>query len=232
MPCSTSRGRAGGSSALLRLHNMLMRDVDPRGHPRCDIPTPASRNGSYVPAVIQFVLHARASRRPTSPASTLVYGASPIWRRPRRGHGACSAASSSGRTGSPRPPAPMVQLTPEDHDLADRADRLRGGGHAAPGVELRIVDADGEDCAVGERRRDVDPIAAEHGGYWNNAGGDGGVDHSRRLVPVGRRGLLRRRRLPLHPRPHQGHDHQRRREHLSRRDRERAHEHPRSPTSR
>ena len=71
-------------------------------------------------------------------------------------------------------------------------------------------------------RRDLDPLAAEHGRLLEPAGGDGQGVHRRRLVQVGRRRLPRRRRLPLHPRPGEGHDRVRRRERVPGRGRERA----------
>ncbi len=58
-------------------------------------------------------------------------------------------------------------------------------------------------------------------GYWNEPEQTAAVIR-RRLVPLRRRRLRRRRGLPLHPRPLQGHDHLRRREHVPRRGRVRA----------
>ncbi len=69
-------------------------------------------------------------------------------------------------------------------------------------------------------------------GYWKMAGGDRADHRRRRLAAHRRRRLHGRGRLHLHPRPHQGHDHLRRREHLSGRSRERDLRPPRRRRSR
>ena len=57
-------------------------------------------------------------------------------------------------------------------------------------------------------------------GYLNLPEANAAAFSRRRLVPLGRPGLPRRRRLPVHLRPAEGHDHLGRREHLPGRDRE------------
>ena len=59
-------------------------------------------------------------------------------------------------------------------------------------------------------------------GYWANEEATASGDRRRRLVQDRRRRLPRRGRLPVPPRPGQGHDRVGRREHLSGRGRERA----------
>ena len=63
-------------------------------------------------------------------------------------------------------------------------------------------------------RRALVPHAAADEGLPEQAGGHRRGDHRGRLVPHGRHGQGRRRRLRLRPGPAQGHDHLRRREHL------------------
>ena len=71
--------------------------------------------------------------------------------------------------------------------------------------------------------RDLDSFTTSDARLLEHARGDGQVDHQGRLVPFGRRGLSRRRRLPLHPRPREGHDRVGWRERVPGRSRERAH---------
>ena len=87
--------------------------------------------------------------------------------------------------------------------------RLGSVGQPAVGVEVAVVDGNGERCAPGRRRRGDRPRAQRHGGVLGGRGRDrGGLP--RRLVPIGRRRLPRRRALPLTARSSQGHDRHRR----------------------
>ena len=116
----------------------------------------------------------------------------------------------------------VVNLAPEDHDTTGpNRHRLRSCGLPGPGVELRIV---GRARRVRRPRggRDLDPLAAEHDRLLEPARGDRQGVHRGRLVPVGRRRLSRRGRLPLHPRPGEGHDRVGRRERVPGRGGERA----------
>ena len=113
----------------------------------------------------------------------------------------------------------IVALPPEDH--VEGLDRMRSAGKALPGVELAILDADGNRSAAGRSRRDRDALRLQHGRLLEFAGGDRENARQGRLAAHRRRRLHGRGRLSLYPRPHQGHDHLRRREHLSGRSRKR-----------
>ena len=102
-----------------------------------------------------------------------------------------------------------------------------------PWVEVRIVDPEtGDDVPIGEVGELWTRSQQNMAGYWANDAATAERDHRRRLVQDRRRRLLRRGRLPVPPRPGQGHDRVRRRERVPGRGRERARRSTRpSPTS-
>ena len=87
------------------------------------------------------------------------------------------------------------------------------------GVEARVVDRSGCELAAGERGEIEIRGRNVMLGYYKVAGGDARGASRRRLARNRRPRLPRRRRLLLHHRPHQGADHQGRREHRAARDR-------------
>ena len=106
-----------------------------------------------------------------------------------------------------------VFLPPEDHDPdGPNRHRLRAAGIAAPGTELKVVDAELEPVPTGDGRRDPDPQRRRTWRLLEPARGDRRHDPPGRLAAHRRRRLPRRGRLPLHPRPREGHDHLGRRE--------------------
>ena len=114
----------------------------------------------------------------------------------------------------------ITHLMPEAHRDADHPERLVSAGQPIPGAEVRVVDPGTlEDVPDRRARRAVVPHAAADEGLPRQAGGDRPGDHRRRLVPHRRPRQGRRRRLRLRRGPAQGHDHQRRREHLQPRGR-------------
>ena len=88
-----------------------------------------------------------------------------------------------------------------------------------PARRSRVVDRDGRPVPQGERGEVVIRGANVMRGYLNRPEDDR-EDARRRLAAHRRRRHLRRRRLPADRRPHQGHDHPRRREHLPQGDRD------------
>ena len=66
----------------------------------------------------------------------------------------------------------ITQLDGVDHDPVDRPNLLRSCGKPYPWVEVRIVDADGEDVPIGAVGRALDPLAAEHGRLLEQPDGD------------------------------------------------------------
>ena len=173
-----------------------------------------------VPAAMQFVVRQpRAREVDFSRLKYMLYGASPI---PLALLHECIDVFECGFVqmyGMTETTGTIVALPPEDH--VEGLERMRSAGKPLPGVEIAILDPDGKPLPP----REVGEIATRSGanmaGYWNLPEATREDDRRRRLAAHRRRRLHGRGRLPLHPRPHQGHDHLRRREHLSGRSRER-----------
>ena len=173
-----------------------------------------------VPAAMQFVVRQpRAREVDFSKLKYMLYGASPI---PAALLKECIEVFKCGFVqmyGMTETTGTIVALPPEDH--VEGLDRMRSAGKALPGVELAILDADGKKLPPGE----VGEIATRSGsnmaGYWNLPEATAKTLDKRRLAAHRRRRLHGPGWLSLYPRPHQGHDHLRRRKHLSRRSRKR-----------
>ncbi|MBM3491614.1 MAG: fatty acid--CoA ligase [Alphaproteobacteria bacterium] len=123
----------------------------------------------FVPALILFLLqHPECGTTDFSSLKTIYYGASPIpfdlvkAAVARFGCGFCQLYGLTETTGA------IVFLPPVEHDLA-RPERMRSCGKPMSTVELRVVDAEGKDCAPGQ----VGEIVCRSGqvmkGYWNMA---------------------------------------------------------------
>ena len=119
-----------------------------------------------VPAAMQFVVRQpRAREVDFSKLKFMLYGASPI---PAALLKECIAVFKCGFVqmyGMTETTGTIVALPPEDH--VEGLDRMRSAGKALPGVELAILDADGQRLPPGE----VGEIATRSGsnmaGYWN-----------------------------------------------------------------
>jgi acyl-CoA synthetase (AMP-forming)/AMP-acid ligase II len=119
-----------------------------------------------VPAAMQFVVRQpRARQVDFSRLKYMLYGASPI---PAALLQECIEVFKCGFVqmyGMTETTGAIVALPPEDH--VEGLERMRSAGKALPGVELAILDADGNRLAVGE----VGEIATRSGsnmaGYWN-----------------------------------------------------------------
>ena len=173
-----------------------------------------------VPAAMQFVVRQpRARQVDFSRLKYMLYGASPI---PAALLKECIEVFKCGFVqmyGMTETTGTIVALPPEDH--VEGLERMRSAGKALPGIELAILDRRRQAIAAARGRRDRHPLRLQHGRLLEPAGGDREDARQRRLAAHRRCRLHGRGRLPLYPRPHQGHDHLRRREHLSRRSRER-----------
>ena len=208
--------------------NILMKDVDPVAILDI-IPQHRVTNVLFVPAVIQFLLMMpNLATTDFSSLRAVIYGASPITEDVLVGGMNALGCDFRQVYGLTETTGAVTQLEMEDHDPGGpRAHLLRSAGKPIPGTSLRIVDEHGNELPDGEvgeiwvhstqnlKAYYADPEATakafpegrdENGMGWF-ATGDAGYHAGR---------------LPVHPRPHQGHDRVWCREHLSRRDRERA----------
>ncbi|UZW58265.1 long-chain-fatty-acid--CoA ligase (plasmid) [Sphingobium sp. JS3065] len=120
-----------------------------------------------VPAALQMVInHADAAATDFSRLAYILYGAAPM---PlpllQRAMSVIPNAGFLQYYGLTETTGAVVVLPPSDHDTA-RPERLRSAGRAAPGVECRIVDADGAPVAMGEVGEIVIRSDANMLGYW------------------------------------------------------------------
>jgi len=119
-----------------------------------------------VPAAMQFVVRQpRAKQVDFSRLKYMLYGASPI---PAALLKECIEVFKCGFVqmyGMTETTGTIVALPPEDH--VEGLERMRSAGKALPGVELAILDADGNRLPA----REVGEIATRSGsnmaGYWN-----------------------------------------------------------------
>ena len=119
--------------------------------------------------------------------------------------------------------APMMisTLAPTEHFQADgtiAVERLSSAGPPTPLITVGDHGRDGALLAAGRARRDRRARLAGDGRLLQEPGGHGRGVRSW-VAPHRRHRLPRRRRLPVHRRPRQGHDHHRRLQRLLRRGR-------------
>ena len=219
----------GGGWACVGLtagcEDVIVREVDPVAIAKV-IEGNKVTHGFLVPAVLQFMcMNPEIAASDFSTLEMMAYGASPISTQVLADSLRVFGCGFTQLYGLTETTGAVTGLFPEDHDPdGPRAHLLRSAGKPLGGVEIRIVDAGDRFGRGRERgRRDLGAHSAEHEGLLEPPGGDREDDPRGRLAALGRRGLPRRGRLLVHPRPREGHDRVGRREHLSRRDRERAH---------
>lgn len=123
-----------------------------------------------VPAAIALMLqHAKAADADFSSIETMSYGASPIplpLLQAAVARMGCSFVQVYGMTetwGS------VVALPPEDH-LPGREHMMAAAGKAMPGVELKIIDNDGNPVPPGTTGEVVIRSPNNTAGYWNRPG--------------------------------------------------------------
>ena len=173
-----------------------------------------------VPAAMQFVVRQpRARQVDFSRLKYMLYGASPI---PAALLKECIEVFGCGFVqmyGMTETTGTIVALAAGRSYRGTGPDAL--GRQGAAGRRARDPRCRRQAVAAGRSRRDRHPLRLQHGRLLESAGSHRQDARRRRLAAHRRRRLHGRGRLSLHPRPHQGHDHLRRREHLSGRGRER-----------
>ena len=121
-----------------------------------------------VPAALQMVIqHPKAAETDFSRLKYVMYGAAPIplellreavTTMPNAGFMQCYGMTET--TGT------ICVLPPDDHDLAGN-ERMRSAGRAVPGVEIKIVDAAGDEVPLGTVGEIVTRSTANMAAYWN-----------------------------------------------------------------
>jgi long-chain acyl-CoA synthetase len=169
MPLFHIAGTGWGILCLINGASIVMlREVDP--HAIFDaIERYAVTHSVFVPAVLHMlVAQERVGNVDFSSLDTILYGASPISEdvlvKSLDAFG-CRFIQAYGLTETD---GAVVLLPHEDHDVGGpNAHRLRAAGLPMPGVELRIVDVDGNDCAVDEVGEVWIRSPSNMVGYWN-----------------------------------------------------------------
>jgi long-chain acyl-CoA synthetase len=148
------------------IDSVLMRDPDPTAILRL-IPEHRITKAFMVPALLLFLLqNPQCAATDFSSLELIVYGASPapvdLVRNALKAFG-CDLAQVYGLTETT---GAITFLPPEDHD-EKLPDRLKSCGKAMSGVEIRVVDAAGEDVATGEVGEIITRSPQNMLGYWN-----------------------------------------------------------------
>jgi long-chain acyl-CoA synthetase len=163
---------AGAGWSMVGLYfgcnTVVLRDVDPSEILRV-IPAHGITNAFMVPAVIQFLLITPGvDDTDFSSLKTLVYGASPITDQvlvagmEKFGCEFIQVYGLTETTGA------ITQLDGVDHDPEHRPHLLRSCGKPYPWVEMRAVDAEGNDVPTGKVGELWTRSHQNMAGYWNN----------------------------------------------------------------
>jgi acyl-CoA synthetase (AMP-forming)/AMP-acid ligase II len=120
-----------------------------------------------VPAVIQMAMQSPLCKtKDFSSLRRILYGASPITipvLRQALDTFDCEMEQGYGLTETV---GPVAMLRPDDHS---NDEKLKSCGKAVPGSEIRVVDKDGNDCAVSDVGEIVVSGMQIMNGYWNRA---------------------------------------------------------------
>jgi long-chain acyl-CoA synthetase len=163
---------AGAGWAMVGLYHgcrtVVLRDVDPARILEV-IPQYGVTNAFMVPAVIQFLLMTPGvASTDFSSLRTLVYGASPITDRVLVQGIETFGCEFIQVYGLTETTGAITQLDGADHDPDGRPHLLRSCGRPYPWVELRAVDALGEDVPAGEVGELWTRSHQNMAGYWDN----------------------------------------------------------------
>ena len=148
------------------VETVLTRDPDPTAILRL-IPEYRITKAFMVPALLLFLMQAPLCKTTDfSSLELIVYGASPapidLVRNALKTFG-CDLAQVYGLTETT---GAITYLPPEDHD-ENNAERLKSCGKAMTGIEIRVVDADGNDVGVGDVGEIITRSPQNMLGYWN-----------------------------------------------------------------
>lgn len=120
-----------------------------------------------VPAALQILLnHPRCATVDYSRLRYIIYGAAPIPLELLRQCIAMFGAQFIQAYGMTETTGTIVMLPPEDHDPNGNK-RMRSAGKPLPGVELKIVDRNGNEVPTGEVGEVITRSSNNMLGYWN-----------------------------------------------------------------
>jgi len=147
--------------------SVLLREVDPVKI-LAAIENERVTHAVFVPAVLQFLLiMPQLKETDVSSLELIAYGASPISESVLRASMQAFGCDFVQLYGLTETTGATVQLDARDHDPDNRPELLRSCGKPFPWIEVRVVDADGNDVGDGEVgeiwMRGVQIMK----GYWN-----------------------------------------------------------------
>lgn len=167
MPCAHIGGTGLGIMALAAgLPGVILAEFNPDG-----VFDAVEKHGVtrffMVPAALHMLLmHPRCASVDYSRLKYILYGAAPIPLELLRQCIKMFGAQFIQAYGMTETTGTICMLPPEDHDPEGNA-RMRSAGKPLPGVEIRILGPDGQDCAVGEVGEVVTRSSNNMIGYWN-----------------------------------------------------------------
>ncbi len=122
-----------------------------------------------VPAALHILLqHPRCASVDYSRLKYILYGAAPIPLELLRQCIQMFKCEFIQNYGMTETTGTIVMLPPEDHD-PNGNERMRSAGKALPGVELKIVDEEGNELPLGEVGEVITRSSNNMAGYWNLA---------------------------------------------------------------
>ena len=150
--------------------NIVLREFDPAEILEI-IPKFGVTNALFVPAILQFLLiMPNIGETDFSSLRRVVYGASPISEEVLVGSMKALDTEFVQVYGLTETTGVIVQLDAEDHDPGGpKAYLLRSAGKPLKGVEIRIVDFEGNDLPAGEVGEIWTRSTQNMKGYWGNA---------------------------------------------------------------
>lgn len=167
MPCAHIGGTGLGIMALgAGLPGVILAEFNPDG-----VFDAVENHGVtrffIVPAALQMLLmHPRCGNVDYSRLKYILYGAAPIPLELLRQCIQMFGAQFIQAYGMTETTGTVCMLPPEDHDPAGNK-RMRSAGKPLPGVEIRVVDASGNDVAQGEVGEVITRSSNNMLGYWN-----------------------------------------------------------------
>ncbi len=167
MPCAHIGGTGLGIMALAAgLPGHVLAEFTPDGLFDA-IETGGVTRFFIVPAALHILLqHPRCASVDFSRLKYIIYGAAPIPIELLRQCIAMFGCEFIQAYGMTETTGTIVMLPPEDHDPAGN-ERMRSAGKPLPGVELKIVDAAGNDVSLGDVGEVVTRSSNNMLGYWN-----------------------------------------------------------------
>ena len=167
MPCAHIGGTGLGIMALAAgLPGIVLAEFNPDG-----VFDAVEQHGVtrffMVPAALQMLLmHPRCTSVDYSRLKYILYGAAPIPLELLRQCIQMFGAQFIQAYGMTETTGTISMLPPEDHDPAGNK-RMRSAGKALPGVEIRVVDSDGNPVPTGAVGEVVTRSSNNMLGYWN-----------------------------------------------------------------